>query len=744
MEFSERPSHPHFTADRPISALDEDSLGRGHFCLGLANAISSWRGKESLVIGLYGAWGSGKSSVKNIVIDLLRRAEPPVSVLEFNPWSWPNPKSVGRAFLDEVGRALERESKSGKELSEKWKLYANRLALTATTFKFVKYATIVTGHPILTVMAGAGEIATKKGSTVLEQAGEAVDVREESISELKGDIRRLLQELPRPLLIVIDDIDRLSKVEIRSLFRLVKASTDFPQLIFLMLYDRKVVELSLQEISGTTGKDFMEKIVQVGVDLPSITQDKLVELFSKGLDSIINSYPKLNLRLETERWPEVLHEGIAPFLKTMRDVGRLLAVFGFTLGLFIKNDQVEVNVIDLIAMETLRVFEPNIYNSLYYYYEILVDDYVREFITKITDQAREERFKKLLTQADENARERVQKLLIHLFPRLAVGGSNNEMDYERLLRICSRRMFSRYFILTLPEGELPLSVIRGVLDACNTLEGARQSFEGIRSNGTLRLLVQRLDAYKTEIAVESVGNLVTGMFDVGNELEESQSIFEVGSAVHAYRIIHFGLLSIKDARHRSKVLLAAIDVTTGLFLPVEVVLREIRRRASDSSNVEFLLDSEDLVAARELCAKMLSGAAAQGRLTEYTPKLGFYLRAWKLLGGKGLTEHVATVLSSPQGARAFLRSLTGEIQSSGPIKRRLHVRLSSIEEFVPVERLIAAVGEQFAAAHASATEATLKDPMSELTALHAALKRRAAKISDDDINWEEEDRMDDA
>ena len=41
----------------------------------LASAIKGWKGNDSLVIALYGSWGSGKSSVKNMVLETLRSSE---------------------------------------------------------------------------------------------------------------------------------------------------------------------------------------------------------------------------------------------------------------------------------------------------------------------------------------------------------------------------------------------------------------------------------------------------------------------------------------------------------------------------------------------------------------------------------------------------------------------------------------------------------------------------------------------
>src|SRR5215469_18502372 len=60
------------SADKPIQRRDQDVLGRSRFSEAVARAIRGWLGRESIVIALYGPWGNGKTSIKNMVVDSLR------------------------------------------------------------------------------------------------------------------------------------------------------------------------------------------------------------------------------------------------------------------------------------------------------------------------------------------------------------------------------------------------------------------------------------------------------------------------------------------------------------------------------------------------------------------------------------------------------------------------------------------------------------------------------------------------
>lgn len=98
-----------FSADRPINSGSEDFLERAKFAASLGKAIKSWRGKDSLVLALYGPWGSGKSSVKNLVLESLRASPSDCpAILEFSPWQLASQNQITEAFFSEIGTALGR------------------------------------------------------------------------------------------------------------------------------------------------------------------------------------------------------------------------------------------------------------------------------------------------------------------------------------------------------------------------------------------------------------------------------------------------------------------------------------------------------------------------------------------------------------------------------------------------------------------------------------------------------------
>ena len=58
-----------FSSDKPIKGKDFDQLNRTNFSKQLAKAILSYTDKDNFTIGLCGKWGTGKTSVLNMVLE---------------------------------------------------------------------------------------------------------------------------------------------------------------------------------------------------------------------------------------------------------------------------------------------------------------------------------------------------------------------------------------------------------------------------------------------------------------------------------------------------------------------------------------------------------------------------------------------------------------------------------------------------------------------------------------------------
>jgi predicted KAP-like P-loop ATPase len=76
----------------------------------------------------------------------------------------------------------------------------------------------------------AGSIAKmlEKGKNLVQARKESYENQEKSLEQMRRELREEFKNLSAPIVVVVDDIDRLTEDEINLVFRLVKANADFP------------------------------------------------------------------------------------------------------------------------------------------------------------------------------------------------------------------------------------------------------------------------------------------------------------------------------------------------------------------------------------------------------------------------------------------------------------------------------------------------------------------------------------
>jgi len=121
-----------FKPDKPIELSKEDILGRGSFSKALAEAILLIKDKNNIVIGLYGEWGTGKTSVINMALEhvtemsVVKPSEEKPIVVRFNPWNFSDQNQLITQFFQHLSSMLKRKdfSEEAKEIGTKLDAYS--------------------------------------------------------------------------------------------------------------------------------------------------------------------------------------------------------------------------------------------------------------------------------------------------------------------------------------------------------------------------------------------------------------------------------------------------------------------------------------------------------------------------------------------------------------------------------------------------------------------------------------------
>jgi len=735
-----------FSADRPIGSREEDLLGRAPFADALASAIKGWKGNESLVIALYGPWGSGKSSVKNMVLQSLRsiEADSPL-IVEFSPWQWSGQNQLAGAFFQEIGLVLGRSdgSEDGKRRAAKWRTYGTYLTLGASLTKSLKTILPLLGLPgsgIIDLLAKGLEQSgaeVQEGSKGLEDREAA---NQQTLVEIKKELSDSLKALERPILVVLDDIDRLTPEEIRLLFQLVKANADFPNLIYLLLFQREIVERCLDSSPSISGQEFLEKIVQVGFDIPRVERTRLEKVLFAGLNELLAD-EKVSKHFDQKRWGNLFLGGLRGYFQTLRDVYRYLATLSFHVSVFRSTGSFEVNPIDLIALEVLRVFEPGVYHRTSEAKAELTEQRDRGHHGQGTEDGTKRTVESIVEQAPGSHQPQVREILKQLFPPAAwvFGGpgcgSGFDERWFRELRVCHPDAFDRYFHLTIPEGDISQADLDRILALAGDRQGLVTEIRSLNKRALLGVAIDRLEAYKEKLDLSHAVPFVTALFDIGDELPEARGgFFSISPEMHASRIIYWYLKQEKDATKRGQILKEAMEVTTGLYLPIMTASLESNKEEREKDPDAYNVTDADLEELHQICVEKIERAAGSGILASHPRMLNILYRWREWASLEKPRQWVAGLIGSNGGALAFLTACLHRSTSHGirdyVSQEHWRINLKSVEDFVSVEPLEKKVAEL------SPDNLTDKEKKAVEAFLKAVKRRRDGKPDD---SWRDDE-----
>lgn len=101
-------------ADYPITKCDDDRLGRTDIARHIADMLYHAPVDHSIVFGLSGTWGSGKTSLLNMVGELLGTYDEPPIIVRFNPWNYPVGTDLVKPFLALLAKEIRHACSENK------------------------------------------------------------------------------------------------------------------------------------------------------------------------------------------------------------------------------------------------------------------------------------------------------------------------------------------------------------------------------------------------------------------------------------------------------------------------------------------------------------------------------------------------------------------------------------------------------------------------------------------------------
>lgn len=634
-------------ADQPITSSNEDRFGRARFAHRIADVIAERDPNSGLVVGIHGQWGEGKTSVLNMIAERLLTNEQ-VLVIRFNPWRFPEESLLLRSFFFEIARAIDTSLLTKKEkISSALEKYADALSLV----------------PYAEKMVGPFRVVLHSQSNV-------------DLDALKDRLKRSLQASKKRIVVMMDDIDRLDKSEIQTVFRLVKLLADFPNTTYVLFFDDKRVAEALGEkyVGDGGGKSFLEKIIQVPLSLPPASRRARRALAIEGLDAALALAKYELTEDEAKRLGEIFDKGFMNRMKTPRVARRFGNALTFALPILVG----ETDVVDLILIEGIRIFYPELYAAIRDNADVFSPG-VMDPVSWMRDEDTKAVTEKILTHALEHYTEEDRKaasiLVQALLPRTRAMGLFEADAYSPDLiegrskekRIASKEYFPRYFnygVLSDDISDQDVEKFLGQIPG-EAVEVLVKEFKNLSSGNRAHVLIEKLRNKEESVRPDTAAILSLIVALSGNTFpynHPTDRFFGLGTISQASALIRNLLHRIEDqsARESLAIELAQRIEPLPFAFDYSSWMRRMKKSHYSDEKVSVVSEQTEQRIKEIVVERIAASTEAEPIERKYPHDAQQMYRLWALVDKQRLSDYLRRrIKDSASDAAEFISAANG-------------------------------------------------------------------------------------
>lgn len=650
-----------FNTDKPIETNKDDHLKRTNFSKHLAKAILAYTKQDNFAISLCGKWGSGKTSIINMVIEEINKTiqgkndDEKLIIIKFNPWNYVDSQQLIKQFFATIQDSLK-YYKSNENLNK----ISDALENYSSLLEYTKMIPVIGGYlgPINKIIKRYSIKAKKKYQ------------ESNSIESQKNKIISALKEQNQKFLIIIDDIDRLTNLQIRDIFQLVNNLAGFPNMIYLLSFDREVVTRALGKVQNCNGNEYLEKIIQVTFNVPEASKQMIDNILIEKVDDLLreNNY---NIEDYENRYCSmVLNDSVLPFINSVRDINRVLNSFEFKYSLM----KDEIYPIDLLAITTLQVCMPDIYSWIEYNKDILVGS-IQEKKIPTEDERKQKRdnYLKGFESISKNP-ELIVKAIKTLFPGfgMEIGetylASDTEDELRRRNKISSGDRFDRYFNLSIED----IKISKGKL--LNTIHNYSKEqligfFKELLKENRLEIYFREFHPYIVDLPFERSKIFIESFIELQliDYTRFNQNKYINLNKENGFKII-LKLLDNQDKKLNYKFISEMINESNGKDIGVLCrIVETIENNFNlykNSENIDFnMIEKNDLKDLKSCILYKLNECSKRINFLDDNEIIYIY-RVWKLLDQEEMKCYIKKQVEFSQNVPKLLNLYAGTWSNS--------------------------------------------------------------------------------
>ncbi|RHD59078.1 P-loop NTPase fold protein [Phocaeicola plebeius] len=284
----------------PDKEAEIDYLNFGYM-VDMVVDIATNRDLSPSTIGLYGDWGSGKSSLMKLAQKKIEEKNTEIGdekdsiktlCIEFNGWLFEGYEDTKTSLCGVILDALADEKRFSKEITDYAKTLIKKIDFNKILGKGIKYGldffltggigalTDLTLSSVLsTIKTNVSEVQAKDLEEILNKFKKDDKTRTE-IKNFREEFKQLLQKSNvENIVVFIDELDRCLPDTVLEVFEAMRLFLFVEGMSFVIGADERLIQYSIKskykEVPGNNldiGKEYLEKVIQYPLYIPQLTR----------------------------------------------------------------------------------------------------------------------------------------------------------------------------------------------------------------------------------------------------------------------------------------------------------------------------------------------------------------------------------------------------------------------------------------------------------------------------------------
>lgn len=279
--------------------------------------------KQSFALGVTGEWGVGKTT---FLRELKEHLKGYADIVEFNPWMCSSPEQVTNDFFASLRHQLSSIYSSLSNPIKEYSRYIGSLNVSSQSWASLKFL---------------------------------LPNKQESLFEKKRLLSDKFSKLPTPVVVIIDDIDRLERDEVFEVLRLIRNTADLSNMIYIVAYDKEYVTCVLEEKNIKDASAYLEKIFSIEVHLPKVEDHLIWKVLQDEINAQCSTDKKFHFDFVSDDKALILR-----ILDNYRRAKRFARLYMLNIAYLEKNSKEELEKLDVFWLELLQMYDKKSYDVL--------------------------------------------------------------------------------------------------------------------------------------------------------------------------------------------------------------------------------------------------------------------------------------------------------------------------------------------------------------------------------------------